>query len=90
MNTASINITIEIDKVTLEYNDKIKLIFNPTSKDTIPDLEKHGEYIRNCSTVNIIDSNRKNTNNLLLQVVSSNYPFCSVRDIFRIPAIFIS
>ena len=61
MNTARINITVEIDEVTLEYHDKIKLIFNPTNKDTIPVLEELGEYIRNCSTVNIIDSNRKNT-----------------------------
>ena len=47
------------DEVTLEYEDRVQLNFNPTAADLIPALEDLGEYVRNTAIVNIIDNDSK-------------------------------
>ena len=57
--SAEIRLFIANDEVTLEYEDKIRLEFDPTSADLITALEGFGEYVRNTAIVNIIDSDCK-------------------------------
>ena len=47
------------DEVTLEYDDRVRLDFNPTTAGLITGLEAVGEYVRNTAFVNIIDSDCK-------------------------------
>ena len=57
--SAEIHLFTANDEVTLEYEDRVQLDFNPTSADLITDLEAVGEYVRNTAIVNIIDSDCK-------------------------------
>ena len=61
--SADIRLFIANDEVTLEYEDKIRLEFDPTSADLITALEGFGEYVRNTAIVNIIDSDCKHNTN---------------------------
>lgn len=44
------------DKITLEYNDRIMLIYTPQTANFIELVELAGEFIRDTTTVNIIDN----------------------------------
>ena len=57
--SAEIRLFTANDEVTLEYDDKIRLKFDPASADLITALEGFGEYVRNTAFVNIIDSDCK-------------------------------
>ena len=57
--SAEIRLFTANDEVTLEYEDRVRLDFNPTSADPITGLEGVGEYVRNTAFVNIIDSDCK-------------------------------
>ena len=57
--SAEIRLFTANDEVTLEYDDKIRLEFDPTSANLITALEGFGEYIRNTAIVNIIDNDSK-------------------------------
>ena len=65
MVTATDDIPIQLfsrsDDISLEYNDTVILIFTPGSLSihVIQELKAAGEYIRNTTTVNIIDNDRK-------------------------------
>ena len=43
------------DEITLEYEDRIQLVFTPNDPALIPGVEGVGEYIRDTAIVNIID-----------------------------------
>ena len=58
-NRADLRLFPADDKVTLEYNDRVMLTFNPRAAGLIPGLENVGEYIRDSAIVNIIDNDRK-------------------------------
>ena len=47
------------DEVTLEYEDRVLLVFNPTTANLITALERVGEHVRNTAIVNIIDNDCK-------------------------------
>ena len=47
------------DQITLEYDDRIKLVFTPSYPDLIPVVEDVGEYIRDTAIVNIIDNDSR-------------------------------
>ena len=47
------------DQITLEYDDRIKLIFTPNNPALIPGVEDVGEYIRDTAIVNIIDNDSR-------------------------------
>ena len=47
------------DEITLEYEDRALLRFNPGSASLIPGLESRNECVRDTATVNIIDNDRK-------------------------------
>ena len=57
--SAEIRLFTANDEVTLEYDDRVRLDFNPTAADLITGLEAMGEYVRNTAIVNIIDSDCK-------------------------------
>ena len=57
--SAEIRLFAANDEVTLEYEDRVRLDFNPTAADLITGLEAMGEYVRNTAIVNIIDSDCK-------------------------------
>ena len=56
---AEIRLFTANDEVTLEYEDRVRLNFNPTAADLIPGLGSMGEYVRNTAIVNIIDNDCK-------------------------------
>ena len=58
-NRADIQLFPADDKVALEYNDRVMLMFDPRNVALIPGLEDLGEYIRESAIVNIIDNDRK-------------------------------
>ena len=57
--SAEIRLFTANDEVTLEYEDRVQLNFNPTAAGLITGLESLGEYVRNTAIVNIIDSDCK-------------------------------
>ena len=57
--SADIRLFIANDEVTLEYEDRVLLNFDPTAADLITGLESMGEYVRNTAFVNIIDHDCK-------------------------------
>ena len=57
--SAEIRLFTANDEVTLEYEDRVRLNFNPTAANLITDLESLGEYVRNSAIVNIIDNDCK-------------------------------
>ena len=56
INAADIRLFITNDDITLEYDDKVRLTFNPDSPDLITDTENQGMYVRDTATVNIVDN----------------------------------
>ena len=54
--SAEIRLFTANDEVTLEYEDRVRLDFDPTSAELITGLEAVGEYVRNTAIVNIIDN----------------------------------
>ena len=44
------------DEVTLEYDDRVRLIYTPFNPALIGGVEAAGEFIRHTATVNIIDT----------------------------------
>ena len=63
LQSAEIRLFIANDEVTLEYEDRVLLNFDPTAADLITGLEAVGEYVRNTAIVNIIDSDCKHNTN---------------------------
>ena len=57
--SAEIRLFTANDEVTLEYDDRVQLNFNPTAAGLITGLESLGEYVRSTAIVNIIDSDCK-------------------------------
>ena len=57
--SAEIRLFTANDEVTLEYDDRVRLDFNPTFADLTTGLESLGEYVRNTAIVNIIDNDSK-------------------------------
>ena len=47
------------DHITLEYDDRIQLVFTPNDPALIPGVESVGEYIRDTAIVNIIDNDSR-------------------------------
>ena len=47
------------DQITLEYDDRVQLVFTPSYPDLIPVVEDVGEYIRDTAIVNIIDNDSR-------------------------------
>ena len=47
------------DEITLEYNDTVTLEYVPDIPDFVQQVEFRGEFIRNTTTVYIIDNDRK-------------------------------
>ena len=58
-NSAEIRLFTANDEVTLEYDDRVLLMFTPDNSGLIAALEGYGEYIRDTATVNIIDRDCK-------------------------------
>ena len=57
--SAEIRLFTANDEVTLEYEDRVRLNFDPTAADLITGLESMGEYVRHTAIVNIIDNDSK-------------------------------
>ena len=57
--SAEIRLFTANDEVTLEYEDRVRLNFDPIPADLITGLESLGEYVRNTAIVNIIDNDCK-------------------------------
>ena len=55
-NYTEIRLFIANDQTTLEYNDRVTLVYTPRNPAIIPGLEAAGEYVRSRATVNIIDN----------------------------------
>ena len=55
--SATLSLFTNNDQITLEYDDRIFLSFNPNLQfsDAIDQVTSAGEYIRSSATVNIID-----------------------------------
>ena len=47
------------DQITLEYDDRVLLVFTPDNPGLISGVEGIGEYIRDTAIVNIIDNDSK-------------------------------
>ena len=47
------------DQITLEYDDRVLLVFTSNDPALIPVAEGIGEYIRDTAIVNIIDNDSK-------------------------------
>ena len=58
-NSAQIRLFTAYDEITLEYDDRVLLMFTPDNTVLIPALEGVGEYIRDTATVHIIDNDCK-------------------------------
>ena len=58
-NSAEIRLFTTNDEITLEYDDRVLLMFTPDDPGLIPGLEGAGEYMRDTATVHIIDNDRK-------------------------------
>ena len=58
-NTASIRLFTSNDDISLEYDDRVRLVFTPDNPALIAAVESLGQYIRTTATVNIIDSDGK-------------------------------
>ena len=54
------------DETTLEYEDRVLLRFNPALPALIPSLEGVNECVRDTTTVNIIDIDRKHIEGITL------------------------
>ena len=62
---AEIRLFTANDEVTLEYEDRVRLNFDPTTADLITGLEAVGEYVRNSAIVNIIDDDCKHNDSII-------------------------
>ena len=58
-NNADIRFHTRQDLISLEYDDRVILIFTPDDPNLISAAEIEGEYIRNTAIVNIIDDDSK-------------------------------
>ena len=58
-NNADIRLHTRQDLISLEYDDRVILIFTPDDPNLISAAEIEGEYIRNTAIVNIIDDDSK-------------------------------
>ena len=63
--SADIRLFTANDEVTLEYEDRVRLDFYPTTADLITGLEAVGEYVRNTAIVNIIDDDCKHNDSTI-------------------------
>ena len=69
-----INLLTANDDITLEYDDRVKLTFTPSSADLLSDVESLGEYIRDTATVNIVDNDSKHCYHFSLEVLILSLP----------------
>ena len=51
--SAEIRLFTANDEVTLEYEDRVRLNFDPTAADLITGLEIMGEYVRHTAIVHL-------------------------------------
>ena len=63
--SAEIRLFTANDEVTLEYDDRVRMVFNPTAANLITALEAVGEYVRNTAIVNIIDNDCKHNDSTI-------------------------
>ena len=63
--SAEIRLFTANDEVTLEYDDRVRLDFDPSAADLITGLESLGEYVRNTAIVNIIDNDCKHNDSTI-------------------------
>ena len=61
-NRADIRFFAANDGKTLEFDDRVNLIFTPDIPNLTVSLEAEGEYIRETATINIIDNDSKCSN----------------------------
>ena len=59
INTANIHLFTANDDISLEYDDRVLLIFTPDNPVLVNGVESFGQYIRTTATVNIIDNDGK-------------------------------
>ena len=55
-NTASIRLFTSNDDISLEYDDRVLLVFTPDNPALVTAVESLGQYIRNTAIVNIVDN----------------------------------
>ena len=65
LTSAEIHLFTSNDEVTLEYEDRVLLNFDPILSNLIPRLEALGEYVRNTAIVNIIDNDSKHNDSTI-------------------------
>ena len=58
-SSADITFFTKSDEITLEYDDRVELVFTPNDKGIISRFENEGEYVRNTAILKIIDSSCK-------------------------------
>ena len=49
------------DHITLEYNDRVILTFTPQNPHLLAGIEAAGQYIRQNTTINIIDTDSQSS-----------------------------
>ena len=57
--SASIRLFTASDDISLEYDDRVRLVFTPDNPALINGVEGLGQYIRTTATVRIIDIDGK-------------------------------
>ena len=55
-NTASFRLFTSNDDISLEYDDRVLLVFTPDNPALVTAVESLGQYIRNTAIVNIVDN----------------------------------
>ena len=63
--SAEIRLFTANDEVTLEYEDRVLLNFDPILANLFTRLEAVGEYVRNTAIVNIIDDDCKHNDSTI-------------------------
>ena len=58
-NTADIRLFTSNDDISLEYDDRVRLVFTPDNSALITAVESLGQYIRTNAIVRIIDIDGK-------------------------------
>ena len=58
-NTADIRLFASNDDISLEYDDRVRVVFTPDNLALISGVESFGQYIRTTATVKIIDNDGK-------------------------------
>ena len=87
------------DAITLEYDDRIALVYEPHFRDINDFFEEYNEFVRYITTVHILDNDSKyllcmNPNNIsydqAMIILTHRYVLCLCSDVYRQAAFIIA